>query len=111
MFVRTLATLLVLAAGSVLAVPEPGRAATGSARSGGPAATPPFRLSCPSPSLCVAGDGAGHILVSTNPAGRWRAAIGGQAHAIHGVSCPSSALCVAVDGAGGEWVSRYRLPQ
>jgi hypothetical protein len=60
-------------------------------------------VSCASASLCVAVDGLGDALVSTNPAAdsasTWHAA-GTGAGALTGVSCPSSSLCVAVNGEG-----------
>jgi hypothetical protein len=55
-------------------------------------------ISCPSASLCVAGDLAGNILTSTNPTGGpspWNSA---AVSPIGGVSCPSVSLCVAVSG-------------
>jgi hypothetical protein len=62
-------------------------------------------LSCPSVSLCLAGDAAGNILSSTNPAGgstAWSIAPVLPAQGISGLSCPSISLCVAVGrGAGG----------
>ena len=63
-------------------------------------------LSCPSVSLCVAGDFAGRILSSSDPAGGsapWSFApvlsSGLTGVPISGVSCPSISLCVAIDGA------------
>jgi hypothetical protein len=58
-------------------------------------------VSCPSASLCVAGDGAGNILSSTNPTGgpiAWSIAGVLSNESIGGVSCPSISLCVAVGG-------------
>jgi hypothetical protein len=67
-----------------------------------------YSISCPSATLCVAGDDAGNILSSTNPGGgraAWSSAAvdvhtGGQ-FSIEGMSCPSTTLCVAVDEGGG----------
>lgn len=58
-------------------------------------------ISCPSASLCVAGDQAGNILSSTNPTGggnAWSIAGVTPSTSIRGVSCPSISLCVAVGG-------------
>ena len=60
-------------------------------------------VSCPSESLCVAGDVAGNILSSTNPTGgpaAWTSAAVSSNQSIHGVSCPTTLLCVAGDWAG-----------
>ncbi len=66
-------------------------------------------VSCASETLCVAVDGKGHVLVSTNPtagAGAgWSSVEIGGAPALTGISCASSALCVAVDKAGDAFVS------
>ena len=66
---------------------------------------PPFEsstaitdVSCPSTGLCVAVDGAGDVLGTTDPtgdAGAWAIAAS-VAKGFEGVSCPSSELCVAV---------------
>ena len=64
--------------------------------------SPVDAVSCPSPSLCVAGDNAGDVLVSTDPtAGRtaWtlvQLSVSSPG-AITGVSCPTVSFCVAVD--------------
>src|SRR6476620_3525071 len=55
------------------------------------------RVSCPSTSLCVAGDGTAHVLASTNPtggAGAWSVAHLPGVQSIWGLSCPSTSLCV-----------------
>jgi hypothetical protein len=71
-------------------------------------------ISCPSVSLCVAGDRDGHILVSSDPTGgiqAWNAAyVDGETESgltgldpqtpIAEISCPSVSLCVAADGTG-----------
>jgi WD40-like Beta Propeller Repeat len=60
-------------------------------------------ISCPSESLCVAGDQAGNVLSSTNPTGgppAWSTAAVSPNRSIRGVSCPTSSLCVAGDSAG-----------
>jgi hypothetical protein len=67
-------------------------------------------VSCPSASLCVAVDGAGTALISTDPAAAspsWsRTEIdSGVTNGLTGVSCPSTSLCVAVDGAGRAVIS------
>jgi WD40-like Beta Propeller Repeat len=64
-------------------------------------------VSCPSPSLCVAGDWAGDILTSTNPAsGRsaWSMApiSAGFGPEVSDLSCPSASLCLGLG-------SNYRL--
>ena len=61
-------------------------------------------VSCPSRSFCVAVDGSGGVLTSTNPTGgraAWRLAKIDGRRVLNSVSCPSRALCVAVDGSGG----------
>jgi hypothetical protein len=66
-------------------------------------------VSCPSTSLCVAVDEAGHVLTSTNPAGgagAWSAPVSiDPGKALDQVSCPSMSLCVAVDDDGSALVS------
>jgi hypothetical protein len=60
-------------------------------------------ISCPSVSLCVAGDGAGNVLSSTNPTGgstAWSSAAVAPSQGIRGLSCPTVSLCVAVGWAG-----------
>jgi hypothetical protein len=60
-------------------------------------------IACPSTTLCVAVDRAGHVLWSTDPAGgprAWAAADVDGAMEMTSISCPSTALCVAVDAAG-----------
>jgi hypothetical protein len=72
------------------------------------------RLSCPSSGLCLAMDGSGKVVTSSNPTG------GASAwtltnldvdafNYLSGVSCPSISLCVAVDRSGnvviGNWVA------
>lgn len=61
-------------------------------------------VSCPSASLCVAGETGGNVVTSTNPtggAGAWTVADASESGAtIKGVSCPSASLCVAVDSGG-----------
>lgn len=69
-------------------------------------------LSCPSVTLCVAGDHQGNILTSTRPGGGRKAwattrvdAAGAGLPWINGISCPSVALCIAVDQSGGVLMS------
>jgi hypothetical protein len=57
-------------------------------------------LSCPSTTLCVAGDAFGNVLTSTNPAGgagAWSSSTVDEGDFLLGFSCPSTSLCV---GAG-----------
>jgi hypothetical protein len=63
-------------------------------------------ISCPSLSLCVAGDDAGWLWTSTNPAGgelaSWSGSLvdknsTGPAEGFTGISCPSVSLCVAME--------------
>lgn len=70
---------------------------------GGVDSSPIDALACPSTRLCVAVDGAGRVLWSTNPAGgprAWLAARVDGGNELTGIACPSTGLCVAVDGAG-----------
>jgi hypothetical protein len=66
-------------------------------------------LSCTSLSLCVAVDGAGNVIVSSNPAAgpsaTWRSRAVDGGRALTAITCPSAALCVAVDGGGYAVVS------
>ncbi len=66
-------------------------------------------VSCASTSLCVAVDGSGRALVSTNPAvggaSTWHTTGIPGAGALTGVSCASNSLCVAVDGSGNAAIS------
>jgi hypothetical protein len=65
-------------------------------------------MSCPSASLCVAGDAVGNILTSSDPAGgpdAWSIAMADPGQGIVGVSCPSVSMCVAADFAGNILVS------
>ena len=69
-------------------------------------------ISCPSTSLCVAGDDVGHVVATTHPfrgAGAWPSVyrdpsvdIGGSPNEgnVTDIACPSSSLCVAVDANG-----------
>ena len=67
-------------------------------------------VSCPSASLCVAVDGSGNVLTSTNPAGgtgawtRPRISQPGYDELL-AVSCPTVSLCVAGDDSGDVLVS------
>jgi hypothetical protein len=66
-------------------------------------------MSCPSASLCVAGDDQGRILASTDPAGgagAWTSPISVATNPLMSVSCPAVSMCVAVDYSGGHvWTS------
>ena len=60
-------------------------------------------VSCPSAQLCVAGDYAGNIYASTNPAGgasAWTVIPVDPSTAVSGISCADPSLCVAVDQNG-----------
>jgi len=67
----------------------------------------PSAISCPSESLCVAVDGSGNLITSTEattPAPSWTVRhLDG--FALTAVSCASSSLCVAVDAHGQALVS------
>jgi hypothetical protein len=66
-----------------------------------PVSQPLTAMSCPSVSLCVAGDQAGNILGSINPTGgptAWSSTAVLSNESIFGVSCASVSLCVAVGG-------------
>ncbi len=88
-------------------------AAAGPAHSAtGPAWTKPVQIdgtqalhgiSCPSQKLCVATDGAGNVLHSSNPMGgsrTWKSAHVDFSNSINAVSCPSAAFCAAADDFG-----------
>ncbi len=65
-------------------------------------------ISCPSSGLCVAVDGAGDAIVSTDPTAatpQWSLANIDGSRRLDGVSCASSTLCVAVDSEGAVLVS------
>jgi hypothetical protein len=74
-------------------------------------------ISCPSQSLCVAGDDGGNVVTSTDPlgpTGAWTVTHidSGPMACSHfcfdevlGVSCPSASLCVAVDNGGRAYVT------
>ena len=65
-------------------------------------------ISCPSESLCVAVDGAGHALSTldpTAPAPSWSPAAIDPGQSLNSVSCASPTLCVAVDGRGEAFIS------
>jgi|HubBroStandDraft_6_1064221.scaffolds.fasta_scaffold04374_4 hypothetical protein len=67
-------------------------------------------LSCPSAHLCVAGDYAGNIYASTNPAGgtsAWTVIPVDPSTAVTGVSCADPSLCVAVDQNGNVITSTH----
>jgi hypothetical protein len=60
-------------------------------------------VSCPTVSFCVAVDGVGNVLTSTQPTGgaaAWSAVNVDTSSGLTAVSCASPSLCVAVDNAG-----------
>jgi hypothetical protein len=60
-------------------------------------------LACPNASLCVAGDDAGNIASSTNPAGgpsAWSMFPVEPGHRIASIACASPSLCIAADDRG-----------
>lgn len=64
--------------------------------------TPLRSISCPSASLCVAGDQAGNVLTSTDPggaAGAWIADALGHG-GIVSVTCPTTSFCLATTSGG-----------
>jgi hypothetical protein len=68
-------------------------------------------VSCPSPSLCIAGDGSGDILSSTNPAGGKSAWSMTSISPTDGptvtqISCPSTSLCLGL----GDTLLNYTDP-
>ncbi len=64
-------------------------------------------VSCASLGLCVAVDGAGGALASTDPTvgASWSGRQIDGGHALKAVSCPTAGLCVVVDGEGRVLVS------
>lgn len=70
-------------------------------------------LACPTSSLCVAIDSAGHLVVSRKPSGgprEWKVVSPSpRAVGLTGIACPTQHLCVAVDSAGDVIVSRSPL--
>ncbi|HEY1566675.1 MAG TPA: hypothetical protein VGF68_06635, partial [Solirubrobacteraceae bacterium] len=63
-------------------------------------------IACPTTTLCVAADGNGAIVTSTDPVkGTWGSPVtvdapDGAPNTIQTITCPSAALCVAGDAAG-----------
>jgi hypothetical protein len=59
-------------------------------------------LTCPSPTLCVAGDAKGGILTNTTPTNSetWHYTQPDGTASINDLSCPSTSLCVGVDSQG-----------
>jgi hypothetical protein len=106
-----LAALLAMTlAGSLLASASPALAASPLLTWASPVRAddqPPFEsstaimgMSCPSTGLCIAVDGVGDVLSTTDPtggAGAWATAAS-VAEGFDGVACPSTELCVAVGG-------------
>jgi PASTA domain/Divergent InlB B-repeat domain len=63
----------------------------------------PDAVACPSPSLCLVVDGAGHVFSSTDaPTGdpTWSSANVDGTNDLSAISCPSASFCAAVDSAG-----------
>jgi hypothetical protein len=103
--IRLAALLAVMLAGGLLVTASPALASSSLswASTGAIDNTSTLqRVSCAPAGLCVAGDYAGNVVASNDPAGG--ASTWSEAHvdadAIAGVSCPSAGLCVAVDNAG-----------
>jgi hypothetical protein len=73
------------------------------------AAAMPRGIACPSEALCVAVDGAGNVLTSTDPAAPSPSWTGTPVRPGHppltAVSCASTTLCVAVDADGNAYTS------
>lgn len=66
-------------------------------------AHPVFDVSCAPEGLCVATDGSGDVLTSTNPTGgksAWRTRRVRRADGFRGLSCPTNRFCVGVDASG-----------
>jgi hypothetical protein len=64
-------------------------------------------VSCPSVTLCVAGDADGNVLTSSDPAGggtAWHATPVAPGHSVSAIDCPAAGFCVALT-AGGIYVS------
>lgn len=60
-------------------------------------------LTCPTTTLCVAGDQLGGLLISTNPtggAGTWSSPVMIDQNGINAIACPTTTLCVASDVSG-----------
>lgn len=71
------------------------------------AAQPITAISCPSSTLCVAGDAAGNVVTSADPAGgagTWTVSTISSS-GINAISCPTTTLCIAVDDAGDSYFS------
>ena len=65
-------------------------------------------VSCGSPTMCVAVDGSGNVLTSTDPtggAGAWTITAVDGNFAIESVSCPTASFCMAVDDGGNAVLS------
>jgi hypothetical protein len=72
----------------------------------------PDAISCANTGLCVAGDAAGYVLASDNPAGvppSWPATPLSP-HALTGVACTSEGFCAAVDSAGRAFTAQAPAP-
>jgi hypothetical protein len=106
---RNASLVAIVVAGSLAAACGSARAAASPVSWGSPVAIddqPPFAyptevsgVSCPSTGLCVAVDGVGDVLTSTDPAGGTAAWTSVRvAEHFTAVACPSTELCVAIGG-------------
>ncbi len=95
--------LAVQSDGRVLASTNPTGGVDAWIQSGSPGVPAPT-LSCPDPTLCVAGAGAGtgSLYATTSPTSPvlWAAAMVDGAHQIDSLTCPTPVLCVAGDDGG-----------
>ncbi len=67
----------------------------------------PTAISCPSSTICMATDGTGDVLTSSNPSGGFSAWSIQQnvtsGFPLPGASCPSTTFCIAVGGRNAYW--------
>ena len=72
----------------------------------------PYKLACPSVTLCVATDANGEVLTSTNPGAgdsKWTTSDVDGSTPITAISCPTVTMCVATDAAGNVLTSTNPL--
>ena len=62
-------------------------------------------ISCPSTSVCVAGDDHGDIMATTDGGSTWSARSAVSSAGITAISCPTTSFCAAVDAEGSSWTS------